>query len=86
MKTFQSLAKFTHVGQKVRIMPTSELPEDDPLLLVAGQRGTVERIRISDGGAFVKMGSPPPESLRLFPEDDPRGRHILLYPEDCEAE
>ena len=48
-----------------------------------GKVGTVHRIR-TDGGAWVEMDDPLPDDLCRFPADDPRGKHVQLYPEECE--
>lgn len=53
---------------------------------MVGQHGTIGRRRYGDNGAWVTMASDPPDSVRAFPLDDPhgRGRHILLYPDQCD--
>jgi hypothetical protein len=48
------------------------------------QTGTVKRLRKSDNGAWIKMDSDPPPDLEIFPADDHRHRHMLLYPGECE--
>lgn len=50
-----------------------------------GRLGTVVRLRHCDDGAWVDMDMGPVGDERRFPDDDPhgRGRHVLLYPEDC---
>ena len=51
---------------------------------LAGQYGTIWRIRHCDNGAWVEMDESLPESLRRFPEGDSRCNHIVLYPWLCE--
>ena len=54
---------------------------------LAGESGTVVRLRLADDGAWVKMDVDLPAEYRAFPADDAhgRGRHLLLYPEQCVA-
>lgn len=60
---------------------------------LAGQVGVVRRLRHCDCGAWVQMEHRD-DTLRdadgcdlfPFPADDDRGRHVLLYPWDCERE
>lgn len=53
--------------------------------LLEGKIGVVVRLRMADNGAWVEMDEDIPESMRSFPANDSRGKHVLLYPEDCEA-
>lgn len=50
-----------------------------------GKTGTIERLRLSDDGAWVAMDKPLPEELASFPMGDGRRNHFLLYPDDCEV-
>lgn len=51
--------------------------------------GRVARVRISDDGAWVALGSRlegPDEALHPFPSSDmSRSTHVLTYPEWCDA-
>jgi len=62
-------------GQRVRVVAT-----DHPLV---GWSGTVVRLRFGDDGAWVKMDDELPEGCALFPPNDSRARHALLYPDEC---
>ncbi len=57
----------------------------DPDHPMHGVSGVVRRKRMADQGAWVEMDQEPPDSVRAFPSDDEggRGRHILLYPDQC---
>lgn len=72
-----SLDTFTGIA-RVRVTD-----EEHPMV---GKFGMVWRQRRCDYGAWVAMDSEVPESVREFPADDPhgRGRHVLLYPDQCE--
>ena len=53
---------------------------------LAGRTGKVCRCRMGDNGAWVNIaGDPLPDKLRSFPANDENGRgnHVVLYPEDC---
>jgi hypothetical protein len=65
------------LGQRVRI--TSESKDE-----MVGKLGTVVRLRRTDNGAWVNMDRDLPIALRSFPEHDPRRRHMLVYPDECE--
>lgn len=51
-----------------------------------GRTGTVVRLRHGDDAAWVNMDDDLPSGVAPFPPDDPRGRgrHVMLYPEECE--
>ena len=70
------MKRFTHHGQRVRI-------RDHEL---DGKLGTVVRLRISDGNAWVDVDDGLPDALRQFPADDEHGRgnRIILQPHECE--
>lgn len=71
-------------GQRVRVLRASTPPYGEPVALDA--LGTVARCRMGDPGAWVALDerSAVP-GVHPFPADDSRGRHVLAYPEDCEA-
>ena len=71
MKTFK-------LHQRIRIAN----PCHDHLGL-DGWTGKVVRLRMLDDGAWVEMDRNLPAALSSFPEDDPRHRHLRLYPEEC---
>lgn len=50
---------------------------------LTGATGRVCRKLRRDDSAWIRMDKPLPESLRSFPEDDERGRDIVLFPEEC---
>jgi hypothetical protein len=57
----------------------------DPESPIRGMCGTVERIRISDGGAWVNMDDPLPKGEISFHDPkDSRYNHTMLYPDQCE--
>lgn len=58
----------------------------DPDHPMVGQEGVIGRRRYGDNGAWVTMTTDPPPECRSFPLDDPhgRGRHVLLYPDQCD--
>jgi hypothetical protein len=64
-------------NQRVRVL--------EPDTGLQGRVGTVVRLRMSDNGAWVQMDEALPDELRAFPANDPRGNHILLFPEQCAA-
>lgn len=64
-------------GERVRVVK-----RDHPLYQ---QAGTVYRLRMSDGAAWVEMDGDVPEAVRQFPAGDPKARHVLLYPYQCGA-
>lgn len=66
-------------SQRVRV-----IDREHPMF---GTTGTTSRRRISDSGAWVAMDVDPPDEVRAFPSHDEhgRGRHVLLYPDQCEA-
>jgi len=71
------MKRFTGVGQRVKIsIDGCELN---------GRTGTVRRVRISDGGAWVDIDGGLPDTLRWFPKNDEHGRgnHLALYPDEC---
>lgn len=79
------------LGQRVQVLaevdclaPPPSSPEQDAL---AGQTGTVVRLRRADEAAWVKMDCALPASLRSFPADDEHGRgnYIILWPQWCRA-
>lgn len=64
-------------GQRVRVVAKGSL--------LTGCTGVVVRLRRSDDCAWVEMNADLPETLYArFPRDDPRARHVLLDPADCE--
>jgi hypothetical protein len=74
MKRFQ-------LYQRVKIVWQDGLVERQTLI---GKTGKVVRCRHGDNGAWVQMDEPLTEKLASFPEGDPRRKHILMYPEECE--
>lgn len=53
---------------------------------IKGKTGTVVRLRHGDNGAWVKMDEDLPGELISFPDPhDDRHRHVMLYPDECEA-
>ena len=53
--------------------------------LLFGKTGAIARIRRNDNGAWVRMDEALPKELQSFSDGDDRSRHVVLYPEDCEA-
>lgn len=77
------------LGQAVQVLgevrclaPPPSSKEQDAL---AGETGTVVRLRRADEAAWVRMDCGLPADLRSFPADDERGRgrHIILWPQWC---
>jgi hypothetical protein len=68
-------------GQRIRVVET----ETEEASVLEGETGVVVRLRMGDSGAWVKMDNDLPDNLRSFSKDDVRANHILLYPEECEA-
>lgn len=62
-------------GQRVTII--DGYPE------LIGKLGTVQRLRMGDDGAWIKMDDELPKCYRSFPTTDERSRNIMLYPDDC---
>lgn len=67
-----------HLGQRVRIVSPDAVKYG-----IEGRTGTVTRLRWGDNGAWVEMDRTLPKALRVFPEDDSRARHLILYPDEC---
>jgi len=72
------------------VVVRSTSPYGDGDTVELGAAGTVVRLRMRDGGAFVALDarlSGEVERAHMFPVDDHAGRgtHVLAYPEDCEA-
>jgi hypothetical protein len=67
------------MGQRVKII-VADYGEE-----LAGKCGSIQRLRRADNGAWVRMDCELPDEYREFPKDDEngRGRHLLLYPEQC---
>lgn len=63
--------------QRVRVVA-----KDHPLV---GRSGEVVRLCMSGRGAWVKMDARLPAHCASFPKGDPRARHAMLDPEECEA-
>lgn len=61
-------------GQKVRV---TDGPD-------AGKTGTVRRLRLQDGGAWVELDGAP--SQRSFFSNSPNANDVLLYPEQCDED
>lgn len=68
-------------GQRVLVNWCGEF---DVRRLVPPAAGTVVRLRYGDEGAWVALDVRRDEPVHPFPEDDNRGRHVLVYPEGCE--
>ena len=45
--------------------------------------GTVCRLRRADEGAWINLDER--HDACPFPADEPRGKHIMAYPEDCSS-
>jgi len=73
-------SKHWKVGQKIRVVN----PELEQHQVLRGETGTITRRCISDISAWVEMDKELPEELRVFPKEDSRGKHINLYPDECE--
>ena len=85
-------------GQRVRLTPDGALGVaygdeqvtgetiDVVTAGLTGMTGTVVRLLRSGSGAWVDMDRELPREVRRFPIDDPygRGRHLMLYPAECE--
>lgn len=58
-----------------------------PNAAMVGLKGTVERLRIADDGAWVKMDSRLDSNEFPFrnQDGDSRQNNALLYPENCEV-
>lgn len=54
--------------------------------MMAGRTGTVVPPLRRDSSAWVQMDDALPAALASFPSDDPRGRHLLPWPDECELE
>lgn len=46
--------------------------------------GQVKRLLKRDDSAWVALDERHPNANHPFPVDDPRGTHVLAWPEDCE--
>ncbi len=53
------------------------------LTQLRNKTGTVVRLRRCDGAAWVDMEEDLPDGLRVFPCNDDRRNHVLLYPHEC---
>ena len=79
------------LGQMVRVLADVDClappPSSAAQLALAGKTGTVVRLRVADEAAWVRMDCDLPAALRSFPADDEhgRGRHIMLWPQECRA-
>lgn len=67
-------------GQRIKVINPDE---ENGLLL--NKLGTVARIRISDGAAWVDMDEVLPEDLQSFFAGDSRAKHVKLYADECEG-
>jgi hypothetical protein len=81
-----SMREFT-LGERVMVSLVGD--GDEPTELPEKKPGTVRRIRISDGGAWVHLDerlTGEYEKLHPFPSGDlTRASSVLTYPEYCEA-
>jgi hypothetical protein len=73
MKRFQN-------HQRVRIVKPDHYRQ-----CIEGWTGTVVNLRMDDDAAWVQMDRDLPSNLASFPSDDPRARHIMLWPDECKA-
>lgn len=70
-------------GMRVMVRRVGDYAETD---LATPRPGVVVRMRKSDSGAWVALDERSPQmGVHPFPEDDSRGRHVLTFPEFCEA-
>jgi hypothetical protein len=54
--------------------------------VVVNSVGTVYRLRRADDGAWIALDARcADERVHPFQADDPRGTHVLAYPEDCSS-
>ncbi len=66
-------------GQRVLVMSIDEVPGRIP-----PTEGTVVRLRRGDDGAWVALDQRlDVPGAHPFPAEDQRGRHVLVYPENC---
>jgi hypothetical protein len=73
------MERFQH-GQRVKVRTVT----DECIVLPDEPDGHVYRLRRADDGAWVRLDrrSDVP-GVHPFPEDDTRGRDVLVYQEDC---
>lgn len=70
--------KYFALRQRVQVIPCGDAMD--------GRIGTVARLRMGDNGAWCNMDNDLPADLCAFPDPaDARHRHIVLYPEQCQA-
>lgn len=46
--------------------------------------GLVVRLRMQDESAWIRMVDPLPEGVAVFPKDDERRDHVILWPDECD--
>ena len=72
-------------GQRVKVIDAAT-PGGGEQSITINALGTVSRIRIRDGGAWVTLDERNQNaSVHPFDASDPRGRNVLAYAGDCEA-
>lgn len=76
MNTQRLLRRFTNGQRVVVVNPTN--------VVMDNKTGTVVRLRMADNAAWVNMDEELPVALQSFPSGDPRSRHVLLWPDECE--